>query len=100
MKVHHESSAAADQAVAGDFALIAFHRLHRVLIKTHPLPQAGLAAAGCMAVMVMLHVLLAPWLLLASVVAAISISWLSGGAEMGAGDAIAGMQYSIALQVA
>ena len=45
-----------------------------------------------------LQVSLAPWLLLASAALATAISWLQGGEEMGSGDAIAGLQYSIALQ--
>lgn len=46
----------------------------------------------------LLQVSLAPWLLLASAALATAISWLQGGEEMGSGDAIAGLQYSIALQ--
>jgi len=60
--------------------------------------QAGLAAAMCMVTMLLLNPLLAPWVMLAVTLTAMGTSYLSGGVELGGGEAIAGLVYSIALQ--
>jgi len=59
--------------------------------------QAGLAAAMCMLTMLLLKPLLAPWVLLAVSSGAMAISFLSGDVELGGGEAISGLLYSVAL---
>ena len=59
--------------------------------------QAGSAAVLSVGMLLLLQVWVAPWLLMGSALLATIITLFSGKEEMGSGDVIAGLQYSIAL---